>query len=494
MKHTIIKYLVTGCMFFFVAACTKSFDDMNTDPNKPTTAPATNVLANSIRSIASTLYGERLGIYYEGFYAGQTAPGIFIGASYEYRDEIVTGQWSSLYYAMNDLQKVISQSAEDGNKNMQAAALTLKVFAAQYLTDMWGAVPYTDAFKGEEGQTRPAYNTQEEVYNTMLGELETAANLFNEGSIDALGSGDILLNGNVTAWQRFCNSLRVRLAIRISNVAPEKAAQVLQAVFGDATKYPVLNEGENVLLNWVGASPYNEPWFTYLTSSANYYAMCSTLIDTLKTYNDPRLPVYAQRITAADPNNPSPDDYAGLKAGEPSSNFSVSTVSKIGQRFGYNAAGFSPFMRYAELCFIKAEALQRGLISGGNAKDEYEKGIKASMLENGITAYNDYITAPAVAWSGTNADLKKIYLQKWISIFKQSPEAWSEARRTDVPLMTAVPFDYHGSHNRPAFRYPYPNNELTLNGENIRPHLDGLDNNDYFWGKQLWWDTRTGVH
>src|SRR5690606_28790779 len=111
-------------------------------PNKPTTAPATNVLANSIRSIASTLYGERLGIYYEGFYAGQTAPGIFIGASYEYRDEIVTGQWSSLYYAMNDLQKVISQSAEDGNKNMQAAALTLKVFAAQYLTDMWGAVPY----------------------------------------------------------------------------------------------------------------------------------------------------------------------------------------------------------------------------------------------------------------------------------------------------------------------------------------------------------------
>ncbi|PUZ30084.1 Starch-binding associating with outer membrane [Chitinophaga costaii] len=494
MKQTTIKYFIITSICLMAAACTKNFDEMNTDPNKPTTAPSTNVLANSTYSIAATLFGERLGIFYEGFYAGHTAPGIAIAASYEYRDEIVAGHWSSLYYAMNDLQKIVDQSAADGSLNMQAVALTLKVYAAQYLTDMWGDVPYTEAFKGEEGVTRPAYNTQEEVYNAMFTELETAANLFTQNAIDGLGGGDILLGGDVKAWQRFCNSLRLRLAIRISGVAPDKAASVLKSVLDNSADYPTLNEDENVSLKWVGASPYNDPWYTYLTSSANYYAMCSTVIDTLKAYNDPRLPVYAQRTTLSDPANPGLNDYAGLKSGEPSSSFSVSTVSKIGVKFGYTAAGFSPFMRYSEICFIKAEALLKGLITSGNAESEYQKGIIASMKENGITDYSAYLAKPSVAWSGTSADLTKVYLQKWLAIFKESAEAWSETRRTDVPVMSAVPYDYHGSHNRPPFRYPYPNSELTLNGENISEHLTGLDNNDYFWGKQVWWDTRTGVH
>lgn len=472
-----------------VCACTSKFDEMNIDPNNPTDAPATNILARSIQSVTSTLFGERLGIFYVGFYAGHTAPGPFVGSTYEYRDEIVTGHWSSLYYVLSDCQKVIDQVEVEGNRNMQAVMMTVKAFTAQYITDMWGDVPYTQALKGEEAVSRPGYDSQEVIYKTLLTELAEAAELFNQGSIDRLGDGDILLHDNVGQWQRFCNALRLRVAMRISNVDPALAGETIAAVLGNPTHYPVLGEGEDVILTWPGSSPYNEPWYTYLTGTGPWYAMSSSLIDTLSTYDDPRLPIFAQPVPGSDPAV-----YAGLKTGRPASDFSLNNSSQIGTRYGYQAAGISPWMRYAEVCFLKAEAYARGLASG-DAAEAYAAGISASMAENGIQDAGSFLAKPEVSWTADDAEnLRRIYLQKWIALFKQSHEAWSELRRTDVPLLEAIPYEYNGSHSRPPFRYPYPNEEITLNGENIAPYLEGLENGDRFWGRQLWWDVRSGLH
>ncbi len=469
-------------------SCTSKFDEMNIDPNNPTDAPATNILARSIQSIAGTLFGERLGISYIGFFAGHTAPST-VGATYEYRNEIVTGHWSSLYYVLSDCDKVISQSAAEGNSNMQAAMMTIKVFAAQYITDMWGDVPYTEAVKGEEAVTRPRYDRQETIYQTLLSELAAAADLFNLQSIDKLGDGDILLHGDLGKWKRFCNSLRLRLAMRVSNVNEVLAKETITAVLNNPTMYPVLADGEDILLTWPGSSPYNEPWYGYLTGTGPWYAMNSTLIDTLSAYNDPRLAVFAQPVPDSNPAT-----YAGLKTGRPSSEFSLNNTSKIGTSYGYQAAGISPFMRYAEVCFLRAEAFARNF-STGDAREAYLAGITASMQENGISGINAYVTQPAVRWTtDQEANLTRIYLQKWISLFKQSHEAWSESRRTDVPRMESIPYEYNQSHNRPPLRYPYPNEEVALNGENIAPFLEGLENGDRFWGRQMWWDTRTGVN
>ncbi len=493
--HSIhIKLLLVLVTLTSVMSCTKSFDGMNTNPNEPTDAPATNILASSIQSSIATMFGERLGIYYLGYYAGQTSPGTnFIGISYEYRDEIVTGHWSSLFYAMNNLQKLIDQSEEQGNKNMQAVALTMKSLIGQYATDMWGAIPYSKALQAETGELSPEYDAQENVYDKILADLKTAAGLFNEGSIDQLGSGDILMNGDVNRWKRFCNSLRLRVAIRISNVATAKATTTISEVLGDASLYPTLIQDENIYLNWPGGAPYIEPWNSYLTGSGPWYAMSSKIIDEMIALDDQRLTVYAQ--PAADlASNPGLTKYAGLEVGRPASDFTQSGISRIGTSYGYTPNGFSPVMRYSEVCFIKAEAILRGIVSGGNAEQEYINGIRSSMKENGFDDASAYLAQPAVAFDGNNAgNLNKVYMQKWFSLFKNSMEAWSETRRTDVPLLDQVPYEYRGSHTRPAIRYPYPNEELTLNKESITPFLEGLDNNDLFWGRQLWWDTRAGV-
>jgi len=72
-------------------------------------------------------------------------------------------------------------------------------------------------------------------------------------------------------------------------------------------------------------------------------------------------------------------------------------------------------------------------------------------------------------------------------------EGWSLYRRTGIPKTHYIaPGTTYTGHNSPPFRYPYPQSELTLNGANSKPFQDEVI--DDFWGKKMWWDTRTGVN
>jgi hypothetical protein len=166
--------------------------------------------------------------------------------------------------------------------------------------------------------------------------------------------------------------------------------------------------------------------------------------------------------------------------------------SHIGDRFMNDPKGFIPYMNSAEVYFCLAEAYERGLATG-DARVAYETGITRSCEETGkITpaAIATFLTQTGVAWgSGTTSNLHKIALQKWISLFKQSVEAWSEARRTDVPLLDKITVNYASSHNRPPFRMAYADEEKALN---TNFPFDVVVK-DIFYGTQLWWDKRTGV-
>jgi hypothetical protein len=488
-KKLIIRLLFTAGIFSLLAvSCTKDFDAINTNPNAPTVVPATNVLARGILSSASTLFGERLGIYYTGSYAGMTAA-IGLG-DYEYRVDINNSMWRGMYLSMSYLVNAAALAKAEGNTNLYAAALTLKAYDGQKTTDMWGSIPYSSAFHLQDsGILYPSYDSQQKVYSALLAELKTAADIFKNGT-GALGAGDILFKGDVTKWRKFCNSLRLRVAIRMSTVDPATAKTVLAEVLGDPVSYPVISaNADNAYLNFPGVSPDLEYWFQRLGTSGNYidqYRLNYVLVNTLQSNSDPRLTIYARAN-----NN---GGYNGYRFGtnqlsDPNNN--GNNVSGIGNRFCQNPAGFSPFMNAAEVSFIKAEAYQRGLVTG-DAQAAYVAGINLSCTENGVATadINTFLTKPEVAWNGgTTTNLQKIYLQKWISLFKQSEEAWSEVRRTDVPLMTDISKNYAANHNRPPFRLAYADEEKTLN-----PNFPtSVVETDIFWGTQMWWDTRTGV-
>ncbi len=483
-----IKVLILTMVLIIAGSCTQDFDQMNVNPNAATVVPATNVLLRAQISTASVLFGERLDVYYAGTYAGHTAA-IGLG-DYEYRVDINNSMWRSMYISMTYFVDAMKLAQAEGNTHLYAAALTMKAYTAQQTTDMWGKIPYSEAFRLAEGIVYPKYDEQRDVYMAILAELKEAADLFNNGT-GAIGAGDYLLKGDLDKWKRFANSTRLRVALRMSGVEEAKAKEVIAEVLGNPTTYPILaTNAQNVYFWYPGVAPDQELWFRRMGSltgvKTDQYRTNNVLIKALKNNNDPRLPVYADKNKYGVYKGY--DLYDG-QTRDTSNN--GNNVSHIGDRFGNDPKGFSPFMNCAEVFFGLAEIYERGLYAG-NAQQAYETGIRMALSENGIgaPAIDQFLTEPEVAWGGgTTTNLYKIRFQKWICLFKQSVEAWSENRRTDVPLIDGVSENYASQHNRPPFRMAYADEEKSLN---INFPLDVVES-DIFYGTQVWWDTRTGI-
>lgn len=470
----------------FTGACTKQFEQINTSPNNPTEVPPTNLFGDAIWNFANTYYDVWGDMNEAETYAGHLGKIQYIDeARYTYRPGTVNTNWRNIYRITRDLQSAIEGAEKLNQINMKASALTFQCFIFQKGTDTWRDMPFFDALKGESGQITPKYDKQEDIYPALLDSLKKAADLFNPDSeFDGLGEGDILFKGDVEKWQKFCNSLRLRMAIRISNVAPEKAKAVIEEVLNNPAKYPVMSSNDdNAFLYWPGTSPYFEPWYSDY-QGRNDHAVSDVLINTLTNLKDPRIAVYAKKVVKAD--SPLDGTYNGVPIG-PKGSVSTGDYSKIGPRFREDPKGFTPYMRYAEVLFIKAEAASRGWNVPVTAVNAYNEGILASLEENGISD-EEYLKNAGVAFTN---DVKQIYLQKWIALFKDGHEAWAETRRTDVPLLPAAAGSPYLDHNRPPFRYIYPTDESNLNGDNSKPFIANLQDN--FWGQQMWWDTRKGV-
>jgi len=486
MKKIMTLILTAGLLL--TGSCTKDFDQMNVNPNAATVVPATNVLLRAIISSTDVMFGERLSVYYTGMYAGHTAA---IGTGdYEYRVDINNSMWRSMYIAMTYYMDAMRLAELEENTNIYAAALTLKAYTAQKATDMWGKIPYSEAFRLSEGIIYPKYDEQRDVYVAIMDELKEAADMFNNGT-GSLGVGDVIFKGNVDKWKRFCNSLRLRVAIRVSTVDQALAKTVIDEVLGNPTAYPLMTENaQNAYLWYTGVAPDQELWFERMGAlsgnKTDQYRTNNVLVMALKNNNDPRLPVYVDKNRYG--------QYKGydLYYGQTKDTMNNgNNVSHIGDRFNNDPKGFSPYMNCSEVYFLLAEIYERNL-SSGNAQQAYEAGVRMSLAENGIAdaAANAFLAETEVAWgSGSTDNLHKIRMQKWIALFKQSIEAWSEARRTDVPLMTGVSENYALQHNRPPFRMAYADEEKSLNTNFPFEVVE----DDIFYGTQVWWDTRTGI-
>jgi hypothetical protein len=479
-----IKVILVLALILGLGSCTKDWEGMNTNPNEPVVVPPTNLLAYALRYYSDNFVDPWMSLNNTSTYANHVAKIQYIDESrYQERESVINDAWRDIYTTLLDLKKAKELAEEAGNTNLQGAVITMQAFLLQKSTDLWRNVPWTDALLGEEDNATPAYDSQESIYAALLQMLVDANDLFNQGTGD-LGDGDLLYHGDVLKWQKFCNSMRLRVAIRMSNVAEATAKQHIEQIMGDAATYPIFGSNDdNAFFYWPGNLPYMEPWAEDMISNArDDHGMCETLVNVMLDLDDPRLPVYAHPA-------PSDGEYRGLVAGAIDGTFNVADISRIGERYRDNPAGFSPFMRYSEVLFIAAEAAFRGFSVGIGAQDAYEAAVTASCEENGVDA-SGYLAGGA-AWNNT---LDQIYLQKWISLFKQGHEAWAENRRTDVPVLDEAPGSPYGSHNRPPFRFPYPTDESNLNGTNLAPNLNGIQ--DRFWGTdngKMWWDTRTGV-
>lgn len=458
-----------------VGACEDGLTEANRNPNAPTDVGAQYLMPQAIRSAVENTYA-RMMLAHTSIWPQHTAqlqyPDEETG---NVRAETVQGFWTNFYAgSLKDVQFVIDKGQELGRPNVEAAGKTWKAWTFHIVTDLWGDVPFSEALRGEEGITSPVYDAQQAIYAGMIQDLEDAQGMFSASGL-GFGDGDILYGNDFEKWRRFANSLRMRLAMRLS----EADAGTAQAEFVAAYNAGGFqSNADNAMLRWPGA-PYENPLFENWQGRDDD-GMSRTMIETLKSLNDPRLELYAE---------PAAEDgeYRGLQNGLGDAPLSISNYSRIGNFWRRDGAATpTAIMTYSEVLFLQAEAAARGWISGDPAA-LYAAAIRANMNQydawSPANAPTDaeidaYLAQASVAYDG----LDDIHLQKWISLFMQGNEAFANWRRTGKPVLQPGP---DLTLSRIPVRLHYPDVEQSLNSANMNAAVQrqggGLDLTSPVW-------------
>ncbi len=446
-----------GLMALTAVACDEGLADLNVNPNDPVEVDAAYLFPNAVEAAVYRVTAHAYGVNFDmaGLWVQHYAEHEYaIEDRYEIEDPRVSGLWSGFYSGpLQDLEEVIELGTENGRPNTTAMGLVMKVWTAQAVTDIWGDIGYSEALRGRDPEAllTVAYDTQEEVYNTLLEETAAAAALVDPDGL-TIGSADLIYDGDMAQWRRFANSLRMRLAMRLSNVAPALG----RAEFADAYAAGGFQSNDDSAILWYLDDGVNRhPIHEYMLGRDDH-SVSGTMIDTLKSLNDPRLPVYAQ------PN------ASGNYWGAPNGNRDLphlDSISRIGT-FYSRADAPAVLMSYSELLLLQAEAAERGWI-GGDAAALYQAAIRSSMEFNQVAEADivAYLAQPAVAYQGGTEGLTQIALQKWIVLFGNGVEAWSEWRRTGVPTLMPGPDALNDG--RIPVRLFYPSDEESLNREAV---------------------------
>lgn len=472
-----------------LGGCTSKFEEINTDPDALSSGIPSNMLGYVLRSTAT-----QDGAFDDSEqWAGYDSKIQYMN-NYNYipTNNTFGNKFSNCYRMneqLNDLLDITESTASD-LKNIRWAARIWKQYLWLTTTDYFGDIPYSEANKVSEGLVKPKYDKQSDIYPAILNDLKTIADEMAAGlGSDDLGSGDFLFNGDVALWQKFCNSLRLRAAMRIVNVAPDLAKSTVEEIAQNPSKYPFLStSAENAFFYWQGDGDYKEPYASdFLTRDD--HGMSNIFVDHMLSQEDPRIWAIMKPAKAD-------NEFHGYENGALSAPSNLNTVSRMGAMYREDLKGFTPFLKSCENYFILAEAALRGWSVGISAKDAYEIAVRISMEDN------DVAEADATAYLNGKGKFDntfgRIYLEEWVALFKENKEAWSLYRRTGYPTAIQTSGEYPGryctfgtEHNDVPFRMPYPNNEYIYNKENVNAAAASVVDNT--WGEQMWWDTRTGV-
>ena len=499
-----IKKLSVACMAAAVMSttvgCTDSFKEINTDPDNAIEVPNGSLLAYVQYFTSACFYDRWFALDEPMTFCGYVSKQSYIDESrYQYRTGVQDSNWSYIYRTMNNIMDIQGRATE--SPNLMNVAKVMEVHVMQIATDRWRDVPYSDAIKMDEGVLNPTYDTQEQIYPALLAKLKEAADGFAEGGGDSL-NGDLLFGGDVVKWQKYCNSMRLRLAIRISGVDAALAKSTIEEVLGNPEKYPIMEDNDdNAFFYWQGSdSNYYEPVADAYRTRKTEFVASDVMVDYMNTNKDPRIGVYftptpSSQIEGDEDYTDGTPVYRGYTIGA-KDNAVAKLYSVWGYRYGQDLGGFSPWMRVAEVYFHIAEAKMLGYNVGNyaaTAEEAYNKAVELSLEENEVS---DADAAAYLAGAGKfDGTIKKIWYEEWVAMFKQGMEGWELYRRTCTPetmyIAPGRPAQY-ANHNVPPLRSPYPSTERTLNSANNAPFdAEVVDN---LWGKPMWWDKREGVY
>ena len=480
MKHTIFKIIIFFAVVTLLSTSCKKYEDFQVNPNQPSTATPALLLTNICISVfdydpTGPAFASRQLTYYER------------------GNSDVDYSWTSWDYGNYDILRQVTKmdelaSEQSGQDNYHGLAKFFRAVLFNQLTDRFGDIPYSNALGALDGNTEPAYDTQEQVYAGILNELEEANSLLSDanGAI----SGDIIYSGSATQWKKLVNAFRLRLLMHLSKKEGSSSINIkeqFQQIVSNPSTYPLMESAADN-----GQIVFNS------TSTSNYYPTCGSLsvgtavsieqgmADILKERSDPRLFSFADPISgmAANVFN----NYAGVNAGLTVADQQTTSAdaSRINRRYpDINNPVNEPLILvgYPEQEFLIAEAITRGWISG-SAEEYYNNGITASFAFYDITVPAGYLDQANVKLNGTG-DLEKIITEKYIALFMQSGwEAFYEQRRTGIPHFNTGPGTYNNG--KVPKRWLYPQSEYDYNKANVDAAVQSQYGGDDDTNGEMW--------
>lgn len=507
-------FLILGISLIFLGGCKKDFEEINTNPNSPLIVSTSSLLTAAQKSLIDDMYDEwfsgRQGLLYAQYWSQRNYTS---EDRFALRETTNSTYWRLIYTDVEDLIQIINLNTDPltkakmsiygDNNNQIAVAKILKAWAMQMLTDAYGDIPYFTAFKGAANPS-PAYDKQELIYPDLLKELKDAVALIDE-SASGFTSGDIIYGGDMSLWKKFGNSLRLRVAMRMSKQV-DPSAVIAEAVASGV----FTSNSDNARFQYIGVTPNNSPLYdAYWTSARNDFTTCKTLIDLLKGANDtlngkinpfagimdPRIDIYTRARSGK---------YFGMPYGMPDANTGAYWKLKACPTF-YGTGSYDPalapivlapdyapiMMDYAEVEFILSE-------ENNWDQTHYVNGITASMEDWGVASADitTYLAAVPAATAKPNGE--NVMTQKYIALYMQGYQAWSEYRRTGFPKVMLHPGEkcYNDGTKDIIFttlagtdiprRVTYPQQEYVVNNTNVSAAATqmGTDKLD----TKVWWD------
>lgn len=513
MKKYIIPVLAT--LALLAASCTAKFDEMNTDS---TALTASSVQAHMV--FARCVYHGMSNDHQRNFnlnddmYAHYFSEGLGWTDYWRYNEGWGNIYWRDFYTERLPEYHLINQILGDDTdyNGMKAANDIWNVILWLRVIDRYGDAPYKDSEGNYAGQgvTMP-YNSIAKIYPDLVARLQNDVNLLNSPGSKTFGDYDLVYANDWSKWKKLANTLIMRLAMRMSNTAE---ASSLKSAFAGAVSGAMSAASDYCRVNcdtYVWGDYYDRTFYDWANTftSADFMDMMN---GTNKGYAtgvvDPRRGFWFTEGTGATVGNSGWDGF-------PNGNYEIDTRSDVKEAHGgagsfallncYDKNGFFFFnfhntrkenlswclASYSETCFLKAEAVLRGWISG-DAEAFYKEGIQASMDEvafmiqqSGGTATISsaekaaYIAALPAFGSGETA-LRNVMIQKWVALFPNSAEAWCDQRRTGYPDYYSGVLTYPTIHPSSLVtsgnivqRIPYPDNEYNTNASMMPSKYQG---------------------
>lgn len=456
MKKYIKSLILTALSVGMLSSCQSELDHFNENPNDPMSSnPSLLLAAMEVSTFSTHTAGLiRTSNIFDQHLAGTTIGQLGDIQRYFVSEQDVNNEWNTLYGTTLMNGHILTRDFAAEYPYYTGMGQILTAINLGYATDLWGDVPYDEAFKADQGNRTPKYNTQEEIYQRLQAILDEAIlNLQKpvSNNLSVPAKDDYIFNGDTKKWIQIAYVLKARYSLRLTEVDTQAAQKALDYL--TASEISSNNDDANTF--FPGTSNGLNQWYAFNESRVNYLKTGAYFVNSLKDNNDPRLSF----AIAKDKNG----NYTGNAADD----LDTTSSSYIGSAF---ASEKSPIgiVTYAEAKFIEAEAKFR---LGQDAKPALQEAVAASVLKiTGSTAKTEFLSAVT-----TTVNLETIIQQKYLALFL-TMEPYNDYRRTGFPVL--VPNQSSQTKIIPV-RLPTPSDERQYN-----PNATVVSNVT----TNVWWD------